>query len=166
MNEEELLKRIATLANALPRFPDGRIDYSKSAIAAVVTIFVRYGDQILLLKRSDKVSTYRGMWYTVAGYLDELKPIREKVLAELQEEVGIGEEIIASLRIAAPQEVTDRDIQKTWLFCPVLVELRRKPEIRLDWEHTEARWIKPEELANFVTVPHITECLQSLLSYP
>ncbi len=163
MTEQELLKIMAGFSQDLPHFPDGRIDYSTSNTAAVVTVFVQYGDHILLLKRGDQVRTYRGKWYTVAGYLDELKPVREKVLAELREEVGIGEEDIATLRIAAPQEITDSAIHKTWLFCPVLAVLKRKPEIRLDWEHTEARWIKPEEMSAFDTVPHTEECLQSAI---
>ena len=38
----------------LPKFPDGRIDYSNSDKAPVLTCFVRFEDEILLLKRSEE----------------------------------------------------------------------------------------------------------------
>ena len=53
--EEKILAIIKEFANKLPKFPDGRIDYSSSDIAPVITVFVKHKDKILLLKRSDKV---------------------------------------------------------------------------------------------------------------
>ena len=157
MDERKVLERIAEMGKGLPRFPDGRINYSKAAAAPVVTIFVRYKGEILLLKRGDKVATYRGKWNTVAGYLDELKPVREKVLEELHEEVGISESQILTLRFGRPFRTTDRSIGKTWFIHPVLIELKEKPRIKLDWEHTEFRWIKPEEVQAFDTVPNLAK---------
>ena len=55
--EKKILKTIEKFANKLPRFSDGRIDYSKSDTAPVITVFIKYEDQILLLKRSKKVRT-------------------------------------------------------------------------------------------------------------
>ena len=57
MNKQEIgaLEIVKELSKTLPRFPDGRIDYSNSDVAPVVTIFVEYGNKILLLRRSDKV---------------------------------------------------------------------------------------------------------------
>jgi len=46
MDEIELLK---SLAGRLPRFEDGRIDYTHSSRAVAVTCFVKCGDEILLL---------------------------------------------------------------------------------------------------------------------
>jgi len=149
---EDVLKEFA---ETFPKFPDGRIDYSRSNVALVITVFVRYKDTILLLKRSDRVSTYKGKWNTVAGYLDEIRPVEEKVLEELREELGIGKEDILSIYLADSFEFNDSNIGKTWIVTPVLVELSKKPEIRLDWEHTDFKWILPEELKNFDTVPNL-----------
>jgi len=159
-NIQQLLKENAV---NLPRFPDGRIDYSTSDWAAVLTCFVRFEDKILLLKRSDRVRTHKGKWHTVAGYVDEPKPIREKALEELHEELGISEQIILQCKMGSPYEFFDPDEQKTWLVYPVLVELKQKPEIKLDWEHTELKWISPNKLMTYDTVPKLDESLKRVL---
>ena len=45
--EREIDQRVKELAEKLPRFPDGRIDYSHSDVALVVTCFVKFQDKIL-----------------------------------------------------------------------------------------------------------------------
>lgn len=158
--EQDILNTIERFHKKLPKFPDGRIDYSNSNIAPVIKIIVKYKDKILILKRSDKVRTYKGKWNTVAGYLDELKSIRKKVLEELYEETGISEENILHIKIGNSYNFFDNDIKKTWLVHPVFVELKHKPEIKLDWEHTQCKWIKPEELNNYDIVRTTEECLE------
>lgn len=147
----------------LPKFPDGRIDYHTSDVAPVLTVFVTYNKEILLLKRSDKVRAYQGKWNAIAGYLDEIKPVREKVLEELREEVDISEEIIEEICLGKIERIEDKKISKTWIGQPVLVKLRTKPEIKLDWEHTEYKWIKPEELKNFDIVESLDKSFENLM---
>jgi len=163
MDEQKLTRIIKNFAARLPKFSDGRINYSNSNIAPVITVFVRYKDKILLLKRSDKVGAYRKKWNTVAGYLDQPKPIFEKALEELKEELGILQKSILQIKVGAPYKFFDSDIKKTWLVNPVLIDLKRKPNIKLDWEHTEYKWIKPGELKMFDTVPKLEESLKRAL---
>lgn len=160
--ERRILKTIEEFSEKLPKFPDGRIDYSSSDTAPVITVFIKYEDMVLLLKRSDKVSTYKGKWNTVAGYLDEPKPVRKKVLEEIKEEVGIDEGNIFSIRLGEPYEFTDTEANKTWIVHPILVEMKNMPDIQLDWEHTEYKWVKPEELKNFDTVPNLDKSLKNV----
>ena len=157
MDERKVLEKIEELGKGLPRFPDGRINYSNAPAAPVVTIFVRYKGEILILKRGDKVATYRGKWNVVAGYLDEIRPVKEKVLEELREEAGISESDILSFHFGRPLKFADKSIGKTWFVHPVLVEMKEKPRIRLDWEHTEYRWIRPEEIKNFDAVSNLAK---------
>lgn len=82
----------------MPKFSDGRIDYSTSDTAPVVTVFVNHKGEILLVKRGSKVRTHHGKWDTIAGYLDEVKPIRMKVLEEIQKGCGIEESQVSSIR--------------------------------------------------------------------
>ncbi len=161
--EQKILKTIGEFAKKLPKFPDGRIDYSSSNIAPVITVFVKYKDKILLLKRSDKVRVYKGKWFTVAGYLDEMKPLHEKIMEELREEIGVEESNISSIYFGESHKFTDADVNKTWIAHPVLVKLKNKPSIKLDWEHTEYRWIKPEEIKKFDTSPKLDESLIRVL---
>lgn len=161
--EEKILKTVEEFSKKLPKFKDGRIDYSNSDTAPVITVFIKYKDKILLLKRSEKVLTYKGKWNTVAGYLDELKSIQEKIKEEIKEELRIEENIISSVFIGKSYQFKDEKINKTWIVCPVVVELKNEPEIKLDWEHTEYKWIKPEELDNFDTTPHLNQSLKRVI---
>lgn len=159
----EILEVIEQFSEKLPKFPDGRIDYSNSDIAPVITVFVKVDDELLLLKRSDKVRTYKGEWNTVAGYLDEIRPVKEKVLEELKEEVGINRELIFKVSIKDYYEFKDTKIDKTWIITPVLVELKEKPEIKLDWEHSEYKWVKEEELERFNIVADLKNTFKKAL---
>lgn len=160
--DREILKTVEEFAKRLPKFSDGRIDYSKSKAAPVITVFIKYEGKVLLLKRSDKVSTYKEKWNTVAGYIDEPKPLREKVVEEIRDEVGIGEGNILSIRTGKPYEFTDKKVNKTWIVHPVLVEVKNNPAIKLDWEHTKYKWIIPEELKKFDIVPKLDKSLKNV----
>lgn len=162
--EKEILKTVEKLAKKLPKFPDGRINYSNSDTALVLTIFIKYKEEILILKRSNKVSTYQGRWNTVAGYIDEIKPIHDKIFEEINEEIGVKKDNILSQRIGKSYTFKDMKVNKTWIVCPVLVELKNKPNIKLDWEHTEYKWIKPDELKKFNIVPKIEESLRRAIN--
>ncbi|MBU3964692.1 NUDIX domain-containing protein [Patescibacteria group bacterium] len=153
MKEKYILEIIKKLGEGLPKFSDGRIDYTNSISAPVLIIFVRYQGEILLLKRSKKVSTYQKKWSVVAGYLDELKPIREKILEELNEETSITEENISDIKFGQSYKIKDDSVHRLWLRFPVLVELKEKPRIKLNFEHTRFKWIKPEEISKFDTPP-------------
>jgi len=147
----------------LPRFPDGRIDFSNSDKAPVLTCVVKYQDKILLLKRSNRVHTYQGKWHTVAGYLDEPKPIRQKALEELEEELDIHSKDVARFTAGEPYEFFDDGVTKSWIVHPVLVELKKNPVVTLDWEHTEFKWISPNEVSGYDTVPKLDESLKRVL---
>ncbi|RJQ15828.1 NUDIX domain-containing protein [Candidatus Woesearchaeota archaeon] len=158
MDFKELLKQF----DHLPKFPDGRINYSNADTAVVLNCFVKFGDEILLLKRSDKVNAYKGKWNSIGGYLDEPVSLRKKVLEELREELGIITNI-KSLSTAEPHTLVDKAINKTWIIFPVLVELSKKPEITLDWEHTDFVWIKPEQINDYDVVPDVPFLLKRVL---
>ncbi len=145
----EIDKIIKDFYGKLPKFDDGRIDYHTSDTAPVITVFIECAGRILLLKRSNKVGNYRKKWSTVTGYLDELKPIKEKALEELSEEIAVSATDIEKLYFGRLQKVEDGKINKTWIIQPALAKLNKKPEIKLDFEHTEYKWIDPNELSKY-----------------
>ena len=147
---------------ALPHFSDGRIDYTNAKEAAVLTAFVRHGQDFLLLKRSSKVGSYAGLWNAVAGYIDQLKPLREKVLEELSEELGVGEASVLSIRFAPGIIQEDQELGRIWMVYPVLVTLSERPSISLDFEHTESAWAKKEDFPNYEKVPGFNETFQAV----
>jgi len=146
----------------LSHFPDGRIDYSSSRQAPVVTVFIEYGGKILLLKRSRKVRTYKGKWNTVAGYLDEDKPLRRKVLEEVSEEIGLAKKDVRRVFFGKPFTFKDTEGNLTWHIFPALIQLKRKPRIRLDFEHTAYRWIDPKDIYKYKTVKDLPMSLSKV----
>ena len=164
MNDEIILEKVLQeFSEKLPKFEDGRIDYSTSDKAPVLNCFVKFENQVLILRRGDKVRAYRGLWNSIGGYLDEFCLLEEKVLEELREELGIMPDLIFQMKTGNPFEFNDKDIQKIWLIFPILVELKSKPEIKLDWEHTDFRWIFPEDLKSFDIMPGLERILASVL---
>lgn len=154
---------IKEFSKKLPKFSDGRIDYSNSDKAPVLICFIKYQDNILLLKRSDKVRTYQGLWNTVAGYLDELKPVVQKTHEEVSEEIGVGKKNILKTKLGNPFEFYDKDIKKTWIIFPILIELKFRPVIKLDWEHTDYKWIKPSQIKEYNIIPNLDKTLSKVL---
>lgn len=159
---EENLELLKEFTKNLPRFEDGRIDYSHSDVAVTVTCFVKHEEDILLLKRSHKVKEAKGKWCAVTGYFDEIKPVMEKAIEEVEEEVGINKSYIARVKVGEVYKLR-RAGGKLLVIYPVLIELRGKPDVSLDWEHTEYRWIKPEELEKFDVVPELDRVLRRVL---
>lgn len=129
-----------------------------------MTCFVRHEDGFLLLKRGG-VATHKWKWGNVAGYLDDFNGLREKVLEELREETGILEEDIKSIKFGEAYTSTDLETGKTWIVHPALVDLSKKPEIKLDWEHTEFKWVKVSEIKNLDVPNGLGENLGRLLKY-
>ncbi len=162
-NEKEILRVIKKFRQELPKFPDGRINYRRSKEAPVLNVFLKYKNKILILKRSGKVLAYKEKWNSIGGFLDEVKPVGEKVLEETKEETGIDNENIIKIKIEKIIKYEDVKINRIWLIVPVLVELKEKPEIELDWEHDEYKWIRPEEIRKYDTIPDLDKILNSLL---
>ena len=129
----------------------------------VVTCFLlRHGedgiDEVLLLRRSGRVGTYRGRWAGVSGYL-EADTALEQAYREMGEEVGLGGEAVRLLAEGESLVVVDEGIETRWTVHPFLFEVVRPEVLRLDWEHTESRWVRPEEVGALETAPGLAEAL-------
>ncbi len=135
--------------------------------ANVVTCFLlrRSGgdEEILLLRRSQQVGTYRGHWAGVSGYIEEADPLTQ-AYTEVEEETGLARDDVQLLRAGEPLEVVDTEANRRWIVHPFLFEVREPARIRADWEHTETRWIRPKEIFQYETVPQLAETLMRV--YP
>jgi 8-oxo-dGTP diphosphatase len=135
--------------------------------AKVVTCFLlrRSGgrEEILLLRRSQQVGTYRGRWAGVSGYIEETDALTQ-AYTEMEEETGLAGEDVQLLRTGEPLEVVDAEAERRWIVHPFLFEVREPARIRADWEHTETHWIRPEEIFQYETVPQLAETLMRV--YP
>ncbi len=129
----------------------------------VVTAFLRHRDKILLLRRSGRVGSYRGRWAGVSGYLEAATAL-EQARREIREETGLGDDALRLVREAPPLEVPAPEMDTCWVVHPFLFDVDDPGAVRLDWEHLEMKWIDPETLGHYETVPALAEALAACLA--
>jgi 8-oxo-dGTP diphosphatase len=127
----------------------------------VVTCFLESEGEILILRRSGEVGSYRGSWAGVSGYIESTAD--EQALTEIEEETGLERGEVELLKKGKPLAVEDEGLGTRWLVHPYLFRIKDRDKVRMDWEHKEARWIKPEDIARYQTVPKLKEALSRVL---
>jgi 8-oxo-dGTP diphosphatase len=123
----------------------------------VVTCFLESDGEILILRRSQQVGTYRGRWAGVSGYVETTPD--EQALVEIEEEAGLSREDLELIRKGEPLTAEDEELGVRWLVHPYLFHISDRDKVRIDWEHKEAKWIKPHEIADYRTVPMLKATL-------
>ena len=129
----------------------------------IVTSFIRDNDKLLILKRSDKVKSMKGLWAGISGIIENNEEPLTRAKIEIFEEVGITEDKInlikatEEIRISSPQYKNHE-----WEIFPFLFE-SNNPTIKLNWENSDFKWINIEELENYETVPSLQKVLFNLL---
>ncbi len=139
----------------------GQVDYRNIRWAPVVNCVVMHRGKVLLVQRDPSLHFYPGYWNGISGFLDDHKGLREKVIEELAEEIGIKKGNIISIRLG---EVFDQDepkYRKTWIVHPVLVRVRTD-RISLDWEARKYVWVKPSGAGKFKLLPGFHMVLQKI----
>jgi len=129
----------------------------------IVTSFIKNDNKILILKRSDKVKSMKCLWAGVSGIIEnnEMPLVRAKI--EIFEEVGIQEEQIELLKAIQQMKILSPQYKDhEWNIFPFLFKVKN-PEIKLNWENSEFKWIEPNEIKNYKTVPELEKILFSLL---
>ena len=127
----------------------------------VVTCFLESEGEILILRRSGEVGSYRGRWAGVSGYIESSAD--EQALTEIEEETGLGRGEVKLIKKGEPLAVEDEGLGIRWVVHPYLFRIKDRDKIRIDWEHKEARWIKPEDIEHYRTVPKLKEALSRVL---
>jgi ADP-ribose pyrophosphatase YjhB (NUDIX family) len=128
----------------------------------VVTSFLLNRGKVLLVRRSNRVGSYRGLWSGISGFLEDVTPLQQ-AMREIFEETSIAGSAIRLIAEGEPLEVPDHEQQMCWIVHPFLFEIDNWEEVRLDWENTELCWVTPEQLQDFQTVPRLAEALRRCL---
>jgi len=123
----------------------------------VVTCFLESDGEILILRRSRQVGSYQGRWAGVSGYIETTAD--EQALVEIEEEAGLSQEDLKLIDKGEPLSIEDERIGIKWVVHPYLFHIENRDKIKIDWEHKETKWIKPEEIGNYQTVPKLKETL-------
>lgn len=127
----------------------------------VVTCVIQYNKKILLLKRSDKVGTYKNKWACVSGYVEKDENALERAFQEIEEEAQLSRENVILIKKGDPLIFFDEIERQTWRVFPFLFHSNTK-KVTPDWEHTDYAWVYPEDIGNYDTVPKLKEAIYSL----
>ena len=129
----------------------------------IVTSFIRDNEKLLILKRSDEVKTMKGLWAGISGIIEKNEEPLKRAKIEIFEEVGITEDKITLVKSAEEMRVNSPQYQNhEWEIFPFLFEAKN-PTIKLNWENSDFKWIKVDELKNYETVPSLEKVLFNLL---
>lgn len=129
----------------------------------VVTAFLMHGGKVLLLRRSAKVRTFPGLWAGVSGSIPSgVEPLAQ-AYREIEEETGIPHEGLTLCARGEPLLVQDEE-GREWLVHPFAFCVADPAAVRLDWEHTEMRWIEPEAMRGLAMVPGLWEVWERVCS--
>lgn len=123
----------------------------------VVTCFLESAGEILILRRSEAVGSYRGKWAGVSGYIESTPD--EQALTEIEEETSLKRDDVELVKKGEPLAVEDEGLGTRWLIHPYRFRIKDRDKIKIDWEHKESRWIKPADIDSYPTVPKLKEAL-------
>ena len=129
----------------------------------IVTSFIKDNEKLLILKRSDKVQSMKGLWAGISGIIEKNEEPLKRAKIEIFEEVGIIEDKITLVRSVKEMRINSPQYENhEWEIFPFLFEAKN-PIIKLNWENSEFKWINVEELKNYETVPSLQKVLFNLL---
>ena len=115
-----------------------------AAVTHVVTAFLRNRGEILLLRRSDAVGTYAGLWGGVSGFADDDPDTQ--VRTEINEETGLESGDAASfVRSGRPVQFEDAALEREWVVHPYLFDSETR-DVELSEEHDASEWTSPTEI--------------------
>jgi 8-oxo-dGTP diphosphatase len=131
----------------------------------VVTCFLLRNDgpapRLFLVRRSQRVGSYNARWAGVSGFIEEGVSPEEQAYTEIREETDLRNSQVRLLKRGTVVEHIDEQLGRRWLVHPFLVEALAPEAIKLDWEAEEMRWIAPDELSSYDTVPKLKEAFLS-----
>jgi 8-oxo-dGTP pyrophosphatase MutT (NUDIX family) len=122
----------------------------------IVTCFLEHNNKVLILRRSNKVGTYRGKWASVSGHIEGGEDEHSRALIEIEEETKLRKTDVELIAKSKPITVSDKENGFFWKVYPFLFKTNRN-DIKIDWEHIEYKWISPSEFEGFDTVPMLYE---------
>lgn len=127
----------------------------------VVTAFLEFDSQILILRRSNSVKTMKEKWGAVSGYLENNDPLRQAI-KEINEETGLDSSKIRLVRSGDVLVAIDPENPDTsYNIHPFLFQSKSRRVI-LSREHDRFKWITMKELWRYDTVPKLKEAYESV----
>jgi 8-oxo-dGTP pyrophosphatase MutT (NUDIX family) len=127
----------------------------------VVTAFLEFDSQILILRRSTSVKTMKEKWGAVSGYLENNDPLTQTIM-EIYEETGLDSskiQLVRSGNVLLAIDPENPDI--SYNVHPYLFQSKSR-KVRLGNEHDRFEWIPVNELWRYDTVPKLNEAYENV----
>jgi translation initiation factor 2B subunit (eIF-2B alpha/beta/delta family) len=117
------------------------------------------GNKILLLKRSEKVSTYQQHWGGITGSLEPSdKSCLQRALADIKEKTGFSEHDLHFIRTGKPLKINNNGVEG--LVHPYLFKIVTDPKkIKLDSENSEVSFVEPQKINDYQIVPQLKDII-------
>ena len=130
----------------------------------IVTSFVTSEEKILILKRSNRVKSMKGLWGAVSGIIEGQEEPLERAKIEIFEEIGATSDSIELLKAGKDMMVSSPQYpDHQWQVFPFLFK-KNTTEVLLNWENSSYKWINPNEINQYETVPNLNQVLLNLRS--
>lgn len=113
---------------------------------------IRKDGKILILKRSDTDDHKPGVWETVGGGMDREESPQRALLREISEETGLVVNVGSPFNVFTFKKDTGEFKVGITFLCEYL-----GGEVVLSDEHTDYRWVDPQEFADMESVPSLHE---------
>jgi 8-oxo-dGTP pyrophosphatase MutT (NUDIX family) len=156
----------AWLKDALKKYgtyQGNAVDFTHADIAPTVMCTVACGNEILLVKRGYGLADAESYWSTVNGFIDETKPVKQIAQQEAKEELSLDVPL-ENIKVASSYTLENPAEKRKYIVFPCLVELEQKPDIILDREHTEYRWIVRSQLEDYEILDDLPHAIDSALA--
>src|SRR5439155_22841806 len=104
------------------------------------------------------LGSFQRRWSASSGRSEDLEEPKRRALVRVREVAGLRGIVFRS----AADPVLARDGATMYLVHPLLFDAPSR-RVHLDWENVEHRWIRPEELHRFATVPRLMDVVAGVL---
>ena len=111
--------------------------------------------EVLLLKRAQKAGFAPGVWEDITGRMKQLEEPEQALRREVREETGLEISIVKPLRvfhIFRGARTPGNELVGILFWCKT-----QGKEVKLSEEHTEFRWLKPDEALHLLDSDGIKE---------
>jgi 8-oxo-dGTP pyrophosphatase MutT (NUDIX family) len=104
----------------------------------------------------------KGLWAGISGIIEGNEEPLQRAKTEMFEETGITEDCLVLLKTAPQMQISSQYANHEWTVFPFLFSVK-EPNIKLNWENSEYKWIYSNEISEYQTVPSLDKVLASLL---
>ncbi len=142
---------------------NGIVELEGVALSQIATsVLFNSRGELLVVRRSGRVGSYRGVWSCISGYVEEGEMPEETAVREMREETGMGPK--EAVFIGKAEALDARDKVQVWEVHPCAFLRVGEAEVTLDWENEDFKWSTEEEIKEMegkgFTVPRLAETVR------